>query len=489
MSVARDPERGARAAHRPSDGVLAATAASAAVHVLLHSEPLRVVLLNERGQPVTGARVTVEARQVVVPDSLLLGDVPGLLAPLVGVTFGDGEVCFERLADVSYRVSIAREGYVARSGIEGRPGEDLIVTLREGRTLSGQVIDADTGAPIAGAMVRVKGGDWDRREETQAATRTDHEGRFEACGVGDHAVELSVAAPWYPLFRLEMTADVPAPTLVMRRAPRGVTGRVIDGESRQPVDNVRVVGGGSETVTDTEGHFILTGIARPDRVPGRTMPVELQLEHDDHASVRVEVEVPVDVPGGEAHAVDVGSLELAPRPGLAGSLLDDEGAPVTGALVVLAPAGSNVTVPGVLRMCMTARTGPDGRFSFGSRPETRGPLHLSALVPGFAAAVRAVGPSDSRVALRLQHGLDLSLAIPGAQCANRTVILEERGGDGVSIKSTIRRRPTATDAEGRVTFAGVRPGNARVSVPGGGVMELEIGQSATRDITFATATS
>lgn len=489
MSVARDPDGGTRAVHRPSDGVLAATAASAAARVLLHPEPLRVVLLDERGQPVTGARVTVEARQVVVPDSHLLGEIPGLLAPVVGVTLGDGEVCFHGLADVPHRISIVREGFVARSGIEAQPGEDLIVSLREGRTLSGQVIDAETGEPVTGAMVRVSGGDWNHREETRAATRTDHEGRFEAGGVGDHSVELTVTAPWYPIFRLELTADVPAPVLVMRRAPRGVTGRVVDSETRAPLDGVCVQGGGASTVTDTEGHFILTGIALPDRVKGKTMPVTLDLDHDDHAPVRVEASVPIDVPEGEVHAIDVGDLELVRRPGIEGVVTDDEGAPVPGALLVLAPAGSNVTIPGVLRTCATVRSGADGRFFFETRPEARGALHLTAIVPGFAAALRTVGTNDTRVVMRLQHGLDLSLAIPGDACANRTVILEERAGDGSPIKSTVRRRPATTDLRGRVTFSGVRPGQVRVSVPGGGVMEFEVGQDATRDIAFATASN
>lgn len=470
------------------DDEVVASATADAARVPIHPDPLRVVLLDEGGAPVTGARVTLEARQIVLEDSLLLGDVPGLLEALVEVTLGDGEVCFDDLAEVTYRVAVAREGHVGRIGIEARPGEDLVVTLREGRSVSGQVIDGDTNEPVVGAMVRAQGIDWRHREVSDAAARTDADGRFVLLGLGDHAVEIRVTAPWYPAFALDLPPDVPSSVLVMRRVPRGVAGRVIEPTSEKPIEGVRVRGGGGEAVTDTEGNFLLMGIAVPaGQEHERTMPVAIQFEADGYESASFSAQVPVDVSSCEAHPVDAGTIELASRRAVTGILLDPEGHGLAGALLVLAPAGSNVTVPGVLRTCVTTRTEVDGRFRFPCRPTTPGALHLSALVPGFAAAVRAVGASDSGVTLRLQHGLDVTFAVPGPGAAHRTVILDERGADGAGERSTVRRRSGRSDAHGRVAFQGLRPGHVRVSMPGVGVKDLEVGASSPLDITFASS--
>ena len=102
------------------------------------------------------------------------------------------------------------------------------------------------GEPVVGAMVRAQGIDWRHREVSDAAARTDADGRFVLLGLGDHAVEIRVTAPWYPAFALDLPPDVPSSVLVIRRVPRGVAGRVIEPTSEKPIEGVRVRGGGGE---------------------------------------------------------------------------------------------------------------------------------------------------------------------------------------------------------------------------------------------------
>lgn len=490
MPAAHDPNRETWSVSHPTpDGVVVDPAAVAEGKVRVHPERVRVVLLDERCAPVSGARVTLEARQVVLGDSLLLGDVPGLLKPLVEITLADGEVYFRDVADVTYRVTASCDGYVGRTGLEARPGEDLRVTMRAGRTIRGQVMDGDSGGPVVGATVRGGGVDWDHREASDVTVLTDDEGRFVLLGVGDHATEITVTAPWYPMFSLDLSPEVPSPVFVMRRALRRLAGRVIEAASRDPVGGVRVLGGGAEAVTDTEGGFSLTGVAIPNNAPPSEpmCSVAIRLERTGYASASIVAEFAAHVAAGEVQAVDGGTIELMPRGALTGVLLDPAGGAVVGAMLALAPAGANVTAPGVLRMCAIARTDTAGRFRFSDRPDTPGVLHLVALVPGFAAAIRAIAPGDSRVTMRLRQGIDVTLAVRSAAAAHRTVILEERGADGRGVRSTVRRRSGRTDESGRVLFRGLRPGHVRVSIPGIGVTDLEVGSSVTRDISFATS--
>ncbi|MAG56812.1 MAG: hypothetical protein CMJ83_11015 [Planctomycetes bacterium] len=447
-----------------------------------HPEPLRVLLLDEQGRPVSAARVSAEARQVSLDDSLQLGDVPGLLAPLVEVTPSDGEVTFGPLADVAYRISVAREGFVGRTGIDGRPGEDLIITLREGRVLRGQIIDSDTATPIPDALVRVSGIDWNHREITRGAASTDANGVFLVEGVGDHGVEIRVSAPWYPTFKVELPAEAPASVLAMSRSPRGVSARILDEHTGEPVEGVRIYALGVEAVTDTEGRFLITGISLPEgAAPAETVMAPLRCEHPAYVTRKLDVPVPGVIPDGEGHAVEVDVIGMEPRSALEGVLVDPDGLPVADGLVVLAPAGSNVAVPGALRQNHTARTGLDGRFQFETIPEFRGPLHLTALVPGYAAALRVIGNEEARVSVRLDYGLDLSLAVPGTS-GERMVVLEERGGANIGGQTTIRRRPGHTDRQGRVAFTQVRRGRVRIIVPGGGVMNLDMGPNGASAI-------
>ena len=78
---------------------------------------------------------------------------------------GDGEFVWVRsftgtqrvTADGHFRVTIlgnqGSDGHIERSGIEARPGQDLVVTLRRGRLFAGQVLDSESGGPVEGAVV------------------------------------------------------------------------------------------------------------------------------------------------------------------------------------------------------------------------------------------------------------------------------------------------------------------------------------------------
>lgn len=441
------------------------------------SDPLCVLVLDEAGRPVAGATLSLEARQVALDDSAQLGAVPGLLDPIEGVTGDDGEAFFAGLADVAYRLGVVRAGAVVRAGLEARPGQDVIVTLRSGRELKGQILDAEHGTPVAGALVRVSGADWNRREETRGVSVTDAAGRFAIGGVGDGGFGISVKAAWYPGFQLELPEGAPGPVVLLHRAPRGIAGRIMDRASGAPVSDASVRGPGAETVSGPDGGFLLCGVTLDESaLPGEAVEVPIEVEHPAFRLKVLPVPVPVAPPEGTALATDLGEFALDPRPAVLGIVRDGAGVPVEGALVVLAPPGSNLAQPGVLRPLLRTRTGPGGAFHFPSGPVDGGRLDIVVFAPSHAVGFLAVdGSRRQEVEIVLDAGVEVSLVVPGTAEAGRAIVLEERAAGATGPATVLRRRPSVTAAGGRIEFSGVRPGPIRILIPGVGLMDLEVG--------------
>jgi protocatechuate 3,4-dioxygenase beta subunit len=237
-------------------------------------------VVDERGQPVRGARVRLER----APAAGRFRRGPGFFAPVPQTVTGpDGSFRLDRLA-ASSGVTLAASGagFVpsTRPGLVLKAGQsvrNLVLTLRTGLTASGRVVD-EQNQPVAGALIRVARAD-DRTmrgpfrpaggDGNPDATSRD-DGSFTVGGLEEGDYRVSAARDGYApktLASVAVTAKPPTrwPAIVLVRGV-AVAGVVKDGEGH-PVPgalvNVFVEG---ETLrsasTDGAGAFRIADLSR-----------------------------------------------------------------------------------------------------------------------------------------------------------------------------------------------------------------------------------
>jgi hypothetical protein len=92
----------------------------------------------------------------------------------VAATDAEGAFRIAGLARGQYRIIATCTGFAPeqKEGVD-TGAEPLVLSLKAGRTVTGRVVAAETGAPIAGAKVSIR----------ESRTRTDDEGKFVLEGV------------------------------------------------------------------------------------------------------------------------------------------------------------------------------------------------------------------------------------------------------------------------------------------------------------------
>ncbi len=197
--------------------------------------------------------------------------------------------------------------------------QTLVVTLDEGRTVRGVVVDAATRTPIGGAHVGYGEGFGD-------AARTDAAGRFEVAGVSD-ATGMSVHAEADGYARDFADARASDDVRIALSPAVRVTGRVLDPD-RRPLKDADVVLFGTwmlgvehrslgGAVTAADGTFAVDGLT-----PGR--PHRLTVNFAGLAELSRAVEMPEKSP----YVVDLGDVVLSAAHTLRGTVVDPRGAPV-----------------------------------------------------------------------------------------------------------------------------------------------------------------
>jgi protocatechuate 3,4-dioxygenase beta subunit len=273
-----------------------------------------------------------------------------------------------------------------------RPNEDV----RGTSVIRGSIVSADTGTPIRRAQVRISG----QGVPTRLAT-TDQQGRFEirelpagrytvsALKAGFVTLEYGQRRPSESGTPIEIGEGQVLDKLVIG-LPRGsvITGRITD-EFGEPVANAvvtslrygysagakRLLPGGGQNARDTtddQGQFRLFGLSPGEYVVSAALRANGDVTDPageatgypptyfpGTASVAEAQRVTVAV-GQEQNNVSFG-LIAARLVRVSGAVIDSQGAPVRGGMVMLAGVGSRMG-PGAMMQMTSARVSDSGQF-------------------------------------------------------------------------------------------------------------------------------
>jgi len=430
------------------------------------SYPVRGTAVDAGGAPVTGVGLAAAT------------DGPGA-APR-GLTGTDGSFAFE-LPRAAAQLVAADPAYLVLSGgaFRAESAEPLRLVLAPRGRFEGSVVDARTGEPVPGALVRAVAPPalaWTPGEEGETHTRADGGFALEAVPALP-GVRLSATSPGY----LETVLEPPLGASHLGQLPLEPSdppraeGRVLlpDGT---PAGGAEVALGPTYTRTRTDGTFVLS-VPRPE--PGAELRARL-------------------APHGPALAAGAGARLLAGESvlglelvlsaegiALEGRVVDATGEPFKGCVV-------EAFAPGAAE--------PSGRSE---RTRKDGTFRIAGLVPGpYALAARGRSPAEAAFMSDVAApaaGLQLVLSAAARRVSG--VVLRPDGapaaGREVELLMPVahaRLAQTAADAAGRFAFEGA-PGHALVlrvpAPPGEGALPLTVqvqaGASADVPLRLAAA--
>ncbi|HKV08103.1 MAG TPA: carboxypeptidase-like regulatory domain-containing protein, partial [Thermoanaerobaculia bacterium] len=422
-------------------------------------------LVLERGVPIEG-RVTdskghpIEGAQVAAAGSF---DVTSL-EPVV--TGADGSFRIGALKrGERYDLSVRHTGHVPTTapGVEA-PAEDVRIVLQTARTLAGRVVGPER-EPVPGAEIAAT-------EETKASFEgsgyeftshrplavTDGEGRFAIEDLAAGPLNLVVSARKYKPRRLEgfhmPDEDVADLEIVLDRGAI-LEGRVVDGEGTPVVRarlEARIQGEGFEdpdsqpvTVSGADGSYVLQGL--------ETTQYRIVVESKTHG--RTEAEAAIRPGTNHLDIVFDRGVEVT------GRAVDESGAPVSGAAVVLRPLPSGRGFDTV--------SADDGTFRF---PAVRdGLFRLTGQARGVAEAavpgeIQIAGQPLRGLELRFTRGVTLTGRLLGLSPAElRNAWVHAYGvGNGEDVTNAGQANP---DAQGRYSLPGLTPGDWEVIASAG----------------------
>jgi protocatechuate 3,4-dioxygenase beta subunit len=453
-------------------------------------------VVDEAGEPVAGAEISAGA---VERGGFAFRGPGGAASARSGA---DGRFRLRELAAATrHTLHAEREGYgpgeLEVPELEaGAVREGLVIVLPAGITAFGRVVDtAET--PVAGAEVAlrraVRSSDpfemfRSHGVEPETAT-TDAEGRFEIADLPAGRFDVSAAAGGFaPLTvpGVELPAGGGRADLGTLLLEPGLTlaGRVVDPQGR-PVAEAEVHAGGAETlglgghmveprkepaVSGPDGRFEVPDLARGERV-------DLMVKRRGYTEGRL--------PGVGVPAEEPVTVVLQPASTLAGVVVDDDGDPVEGAMVLIQgePAPGWPFAGNVGR----GRSGEDGRFTVEDVP----PGRLGAMVRADGFLVHEEGglevaPGEDRDDLRfvLRPGATIRGRVTdaaGRPIADASVeVLEDAG----FRRSGFGAATTGSDADGLFELDGVEPGTRSIAADHDGhvrsVRDLEVTRGDNR---------
>ena len=254
-----------------------------------------------------------------------------------------------------FSMRVTKDGYAPKQLGPVMPGDELTVRLIRGRVLEGVVADAETGEPVAEALVRAM------FEGDAAEALTDGEsGAFAIRDLSSGLYTIEVLADGYDVHTqtgIQVGTTAAVPLDVKLRPGVRLLGTVTDADSEEPIEDAAVIASVRrvlrdeqsellllETTTDAAGAFELEGVSRSD--------VDLTIESPGYAGFRDRLRL------DEESVEETIEVKMIPGLEVSGRVLDPRGAPAAKATVRL----GGVTTHEVAERTVTADE--DGRFRF-----------------------------------------------------------------------------------------------------------------------------
>ncbi len=354
------------------------------------------------GQPVPGAAVSA-GDQTAISD-------------------GEGRFELQRLPREGAEVALAAEGFIAYelalNDWDGAAAQPITLPIYP-NGLHGQVSDAETGQPLAGATLELNG---------QRSESLDNGFFYFPSDVGSG--EISVAMPGFLPATASAASDAVLngqETVDIALQPAVLSGVASDFQTGQPLAGVTVTAGGQTATTDSNGQFRLL------RLHGSDLSLTAELAGFEPASQPIDEAA--NLLGGQPLDVTL----MAPH--LAGRLVNNvTNNPVVGATVT---AGA-----------LTATSDADGRFILWT---TDVPLAITVEAPGYEAA-QAQFTEDVDLAVALEpKGLVVTVTDPAGQPVEGAQVVSQRSeatsdGQGVALLPLIESGDVYT-----VTMPGFAP--------------------------------
>jgi uncharacterized GH25 family protein len=437
------------------------------------------LVVDEQGRPVPGVQVQASPQPATRMRNSAL-----LISGGTSHTSASGRFRASGLvAGLGYELRLAKAGFaVARAEIPplepGRPGADLRVVLRKGRTGFGRVVDR-SDQPVVGARVelRQRGGD---RRMSMMRLREGDAVKYEA--VADAAGRFEVrdlpAGTWELTARGSGFAPLTVPGLAV---PEGggatdlgtvvlipgvaVEGYAVDPEGRPvPGAEIRV----AEATADPMSRFM----PQEESLPAATSAADGFFRIEDRRAGET-VDLDASRPGyapGAASGVQVPPeqpvrLVLQPSSAVEGRTVDPDGKPVAGVRVFVHPSDP-VSVGGRFRMFVGMRSRQaisDETGFFRIEDVIPGGIELQATATGYQRS--ELNNLEVRSGQELK-GVEVVLA-PGAVVEGRVFSPSGQPLAGAEVgvaDSTMDFffGTATTDGDGRYRLEGIAPGTRSV---------------------------
>jgi len=416
------------------------------------------VLLDSEGKPLAQAPILFQRHNPSYERKPLQTDAQGkfrVMAPEAG----DGAIL------------VVRTGQTPRyQPVNIVPGMGPIeIQLAPARTLRGRVMDRQK-RPVPGASVRLD--EWMGASDVlRFQALTDDEGRFAWPGAPVDQVMLFVTKSNYYSMRHSLSGQNDDLTLYLNRPP-GVSGKVYDAETREPIDLFTIIKGRKYSSSDPIIRWERGDVAR-----GRNGDYAIRVdEYYFQPEARIMVEAPGYVPqisqgfpGSDSYTND---FALKKGRGIRGLVKTPEGTPAANATVVLVDKNDSgyMDASGQFRAGSSggdfARTDASGQFEFSPKLDSdwilvshdRGYAELKVVQPDSVGTIML--QAWGRVAGVMQVG-DKPEPDQAVRLQNRPERVYEPGQRSSALSLYLKAEP---DESGRFLFEKVPPGERRLYV-------------------------
>ncbi|HEY5912251.1 MAG TPA: sigma-70 family RNA polymerase sigma factor [Verrucomicrobiae bacterium] len=451
-----------------------------AVVVLKRGRVATGIVMDEQGQPISGAQVTRD-RLYSDPTAMTL-------------TAADGVFKFSNITGGEQLVVTAQaDGFLPADVTLPRtlPSEALRIVLHKAAVLRGRVLDSEAH-PVGRATVLPVSGDY-ASDRFHWSTITDAQGRFAWLSAPALPLRYGIWGSGYDYLQVDLPADGAEHIVTLRKTvrlpPVRISGRVADLHSGQLIPEFQVWTAVTLRRGSPSGFATYAGLARKLTTTGENGcfaflaptyyadPIEkldLEVRASGYSPARQTLAGPL------TNASLIG-FELAPLGGLAGVVQLPDGEPAPGAVVVACAlddgfSGSRqpsprvyITLPGEfdLRFSSANRSETDsnGAFTLKTKPLT-GMLFVAHRL-GYAEVPLDRLPPSSVIKLGPWGSVSGTLRVGKSLGTNRTVFLCNRPADRTQFVSLALT--ATTDEAAHFSIEGVPPGDWRLLPHGIGI--------------------